>query len=391
MKARNTTSSPIFERPHHVLFVIDQLCEAGGAERVLLRTIRLLPKDRFRASLITFKIDTRFELFRDLPCPSYIYPLRRTYDWNALKTARAIRRFIRQEKIDIVHTFHETSDLWGGFVSRMKGGPCIVSSRRDMGIQRSAKHNIAYRLLNGYIDLVLTVSEEVRHFCIEKDHLPPQKVATLYNGLEFDKINHSNGTDNVRVSLGINPEVSLILTVGHVRRVKGTDILVETAAKVVPYFPEALFLVVGRICEPGYQRELESRIQELGMQRNVRFLGEYTEVYSLLKSGSVFFLPSRSEGFSNALLEAMACGLPSVVTRVGGNAEAIEDGRNGYVIESEDVNSAADRILRLLRDPNEAKRMGISGKRSVEEKFTADGMIERLIEHYELLLGARRN
>jgi glycosyltransferase involved in cell wall biosynthesis len=391
MSVRNTVPLCTIQKKHQVLFIIDQLCEAGGAERALLQTIRLLPKDRFRPSLITFKIDTRFELFRDLPCPAYIFPLRRTYDWNALKTARTIRKFIRQERIDIVHTFHETSDLWAGLISRMKGGPCIVSSRRDMGIQRSPKHNVAYRLLNTNVDLVLAVSEEVRRYCIERDRLPPGKVATLYNGLDLDKINQLNGVDGVRLSRGISPDTPLILTVGHVRRVKGTDVLVETAAKVVPYFPQALFLVVGRICEPDYLQEIESRIRELGLQTNVRFLGEYSEVYSLLKSGSVFFLPSRSEGFSNALLEAMACGLPSVVTRVGGNAEAIEEGRNGYVIESEDADAAADRIVRLLRDPVQAKRMGENGRRSVEEKFTADGMIGQLIAHYELLLEARRN
>src|SRR5579859_5851739 len=156
--------------PIHILYVIDQLCEAGGAERMLLKMIQLLPRERFRCSLITFKIDETLDLFRELPCPRLVLPLGRTYDLNAFQSARKIQKFIRDEEVRIVHTFHETSDLWGGLVSRMKRGPALVSSRRDMGILRSPKHDFGYRMMNPMFDLVLAVSEEVRRFCIQKDH-----------------------------------------------------------------------------------------------------------------------------------------------------------------------------------------------------------------------------
>jgi L-malate glycosyltransferase len=276
-------------------------------------------------------------------------------------------------------------------VSRMKGGPALVSSRRDLGILRLPKHNLAYRLMNSRFDLVLTVSEEVRHFCIRTDHISENKISTLYNGIELSRISQVNGVENLRSSLEIAPHAPVILTVGHIRRVKGIDVLVETAAKVVPEFPNAVFLVIGRSSDPTHFLQIEARIAQLGIRSNIRFFGESENILSFHKMGDVFFLPSRSEGFSNALIEAMACGLPCVATRVGGNAEAVEDGRSGYLIESEDAASAADRILRLLRDPAAAKEMGVVGRKIVEEKFSAEVMIGQLVQYYDRLLEGRRN
>jgi glycosyltransferase involved in cell wall biosynthesis len=375
--------------PVHVLFLIDQLREAGGAERMLLNTIRWLPREHFRCSLITFKIDESLELFKNLPCPHFVFPLRRTYDWNAFQIARKLREFIRKENVQIVHTFHETSDLWAGLIAKMSGDLALVSSRRDMGILRSPKHNVGYRLMNSKFDLVLTVSEEVRRFCIERDHLLPGKVATLWNGLELDRIPPKNGMGTLRSSLGVAVSTPVIATVGHVRRVKGIDVLVETAGIVAKKFPEAVFLIVGRNAESPYSQELATRIQELGIQRNVRFYGETEAISPLLRMCDIFFLPSRSEGFSNALIEAMACSLPCVATRVGGNAEAVEESQSGYLVDNEDAKTAAERIMQLLENPDAAKRMGLAGREIVERKFTANVMIDQLTGHYDRLLAAR--
>ncbi|MCU1240405.1 MAG: hypothetical protein JWO71_1131 [Candidatus Acidoferrum typicum] len=373
----------------HVLFVIDQLCEAGGAERAILQTIRLLPRSRFRVSLITFRIDERLQFFRELPCPHFVYPLGRTYDWNALRVARKIRRFIREERVDIVHTFHETADLWGGLVSQMKDGPALVSSRRDMGILRAPKHHLLYQLMRSRFDLVLTVSEEVRRYCIQNDGMPERKVSTLYNGVELENLAHKNG-HCVREQFSCESGAPLVLTVGHIREVKGIDVLVKVAERVALQFPKVQFMIVGAKTDQKYFQTVQRQIADSGMQQNVRFVGPAENVASVLKMGDVFFLPSRSEGFSNALIEAMACGLPCVATRVGGNPEAIEEGHSGFVVENEDVEGAADRILRLLREPKLARAMGSAGRDIVSARFTAKGMIDQLVAHYAHLLAARR-
>jgi glycosyltransferase involved in cell wall biosynthesis len=374
----------------HVLFITDQLCESGGAERMLLKTIRLLPKDRFRCSLMTFKLDPSLELFQRLPCPTIVHPLRRTYDFGALRAFFAIRKFLREEDVSIIHTFHETSDLWAGFASKVGTNRILVSGRRDMGFQRSAKHDLGYRLMNPVFDLVLTVSEQVRRRCIERDGIASEKVATLYNGVELDSFERPQPSD-LRSRLGLDLSSPLVITVGNIRHVKGIDVLIETAALVLRQRADVKFLVVGRISEPVYFEQLRQRIDQLGVHESVRFLGESERISSLLSECDIFFLPSRSEGFSNALIEAMASAIPCVATRVGGNAEAIEDGRNGYLVETEDPVVAAERIISLLQDCQFAKEMGNAAKRIVEEKFTVEVMIRELVKHYERLLMTREN
>lgn len=386
-----TTDSHLNHAPVHVAYFIDQLCETGGAERMLLNTIRLLPKDRFRCSLVTFKLDSSLALFQSLPCPHFVYPLRKTYDFNALRNSSKIRDFLHRENVQIVHTFHETADLWGGFVSKVGGNRILVSSRRDMGILRSFKHNVGYRLVNGMVDLVLTVSEEVRQFCIRTDGIPPRRTATLYNGLELATVDARNNTSDVRSVLGVQSSTPLIVTVGNIRPIKGIDVLVKTAARVVREVPNALFLVIGRNSDPEYFEGVNREMGSLGVTPNIRFWGESEEVTSLLRQCNIFFLPSRSEGFSNALIEAMACTLPCVATNVGGNAEAVSHGESGYIVSSEDAEGAAARIVALLRGSDASRKMGMAGRKIVESRFTADIMIKQLVGHYEHLLANRRN
>jgi glycosyltransferase involved in cell wall biosynthesis len=377
----------------HVLFLADRLGTfLGGAERVLLNMIRLLPKDRYRCSLALLDRDpSATDGLKDLPCPIVKFPMRSSFDWNAAKMAARLREFIRAERVSIVHTFFETSDLWGGTVAKLSGCPVVISSRRDMGVMRSRKHQVGYRLVNPWVDMVTAVSEQVRTFCIEKDGLPPGKVITLYNGVDLAKIELANGAESVRSSYRLAGASHLITTVANLRHVKGIDVFIRAASIVHREFPKALFLVVGFDEEQEYGREMHRLTQSLGLDETVRFLGPTEQVFSILKLSDVFCLLSRSEGFSNALLEGMACGLPCVVTRVGGNGEALTDNENGFLVESEDAQAAAERILLLLRDPQRARQIGDAARESVKARFTTDVMMNQLIELYEGLYHAKRN
>lgn len=379
----------------HILFIIDELCEIGGAEHVLFKMIRLLPQEQFRCSLMTFRISPEADEIKKIACPLYVLPLKKTYDWNAMKVARQIRRFVRQEKVAIVHTFFETSDLWAGPIAKLSGCPILISSRRDMGILRSRKHRIAYKLLRGLYDSVLAVSPQVRDFCIEHDGLKPAKVQTLFSGLEIEQLqrakNNGNGNDRMlmRRRMDIAKDVPVITTVGNIRRVKGIDVLMEAAALVCRKYPHALFLVAGRKSEEQYCRELEERILACGLGVNFRFLGSCGDVFSILRMSDIFCLPSRSEGFSNALIEAMACRLPCVATDVGGNKEVLKHGHTGFLVANEDFRDLAARMISLLDDPGMAAAMGVRGEEVIRNGFTADAMIANLTGVYQRLLAAK--
>lgn len=383
------TMSPEADSRTHILYIIDALCVMGGTERVLLNMIRLLPKDRFRCSLLTFKIDERAVNAADIDCPFHVLPLKKTYDWNAVKTAYRMSDLIRKQQVGIVHTFFETSDLWAGPIARLSGCPVLISSRRDLGISRSLKHSLGYKALRNLYDAVLAVSPQVRDFCIEKDGVRPAKIRTLFNGVDLEAAVPVECRDAARRQLGIPKSSPVIITVANIRRIKGLDVLVEAAHQVCQQYPEALFLIAGKELEEEYFQRLQDRIDSLGLEMNFRFLGARADVFALLGIGDVFCLPSRSEGFSNALIEAMAAGLPSVATDVGGSREALEDRKTGFIVDSEDSQALAKRLISLLDDPALAASMGQRAQAIARGKFTVQRMMGDLVEVYEGLLAAR--
>jgi len=373
----------------HVLYVIDQIRQIGGAERVLLEMVRRLPPDQFRCSLVTFQIEPGLKALENVSSQLQVLPLRRTYDISAIRTALLIRDFIRRENVSIVHTFFETSDLWAAPIARLSGCPVLVSSRRDTGILRTRKHHLAYPFVNHLFDRVLAVSEEVRSYALTHDHLPPERVETLYNGVDLQTLDAKAKEDGMRLGLGLKPTSLVVSTLANIRHVKGIDVLARAAARVCLACPEAIFLVVGGVLEPETFRKLQALVDSLGIMNNFRFLGTMSNPYPVLAASDVFCLPSRSEGFSNALIEAMGSRLPCVATRVGGNAEALTEGANGYLVESEDAEAMADRLLLLLRDPKLRRGMGQAARQTVESNFSMDAMMTRLTGIYQELLAAK--
>jgi len=386
-----SSAAPPKGGPIHILYLIDVLWGLGGAEGVLLRIPKLLPKDRYRCTIGTFRLRPESPVFDQFPCPIREFPVNRVFGMGALRAALDLRRFIRSQGVQIVHTFFESADLLGGLVAKLSGVPVVVSSRRDMGILRSTRHRIAYRLMSPLFNQVQAVSGAVRQQTIRADGIDPGKVVTIPNGIEIEKLAAANGSAAWRRSLALGAS-PLIVSVGHIRRVKGFDVLLRAAAQVCQVYPTATFLIVGSVQEPDCDRDLRDLVRQLNLERNVRFAGkmENESVWSLLKLCDVFCQPSRSEGMSNALLEAMGCGLPCVATAVGGTPEVLEDGRTGYVVPSEDHHAAADRILALLRDPESARTMGSLARVVVAERYSAESMIRNMVGMYDQLLGARR-
>jgi glycosyltransferase involved in cell wall biosynthesis len=368
----------------HVLLVVDQFSRTlGGGERIALKLAALLPKYGYRASILTFSVDPESTFLKSLPCPFYLLPLQRVYDMNALRAAFELRRFLKEKQVRVVQTFFETSDLWGGFVAKAMAGTKLIWCRRDMGILRARKHRIAYRLFAGIgvPDTVFAVSEQVRQHCINIDRVAPARVLTVYNGLDLA------GWDTAARPAKASGRF-LVSTVGNIRRVKGHDIFIRAAATVTQKFPNVSFSIVGEVLEPDYFDELKELVRELKLTGNFRFDSGVTNLQEYLSAADIFVLPSRSEGFSNAIIEAMAASLPVVATNVGGNAEAVEDGVSGFIVPPEDIVALSDAILRMLSNPAKAEEMGASGRERVKDNFTIDAMMQQITNVYASLLKA---
>jgi glycosyltransferase involved in cell wall biosynthesis len=170
--------------------------------------------------------------------------------------------------------------------------------------------------------------------------------------------------------------------------VKGHDVFIRAAATIVQQFPRASFSIAGEVLEPAYFADLQALVQELDLVDHVRFEGGITNLRQHLRAADIFVLPSRSEGFSNAIIEAMASSLPVVATDVGGNAEAVKDGITGFLVAPEDLGALSAAILRLLADPFQAKAMGAAGRSLVAEKFTTEAMMSQIAGAYRNLLAA---
>lgn len=376
--------------PHHVLFLFDQLrCLDGGAERSLLKITQLLPPDRYRASIATFWAPSDNRFLSQFPCPVHVFPLARSYGWSGWKTAVKLSRLIRSERVAITQTFFATSDLWGAPIAKLSGCPVLVSSRRDLGFGLTGKHRLAYRLLAPLFDRVHTVSDSVRDYTVRENRIRPGKVITIPNGVDMDRIPPPRDKAYARAAHGLGDASHLILDVGTLKPVKGFDVLVRTAEIVCRQYPKAVFLIVGRIPPDGYIDQLRNLIASLGLTANFRFPGHFDSVFPWLQMCDVFCHLSRSDGLSNALLEAMACGLPCIATRVGGNPEVLEEDRSGFLVPTERPDIAADRILTLLADPGRAAGMGDHGRRSIQRNYTAESMVRRLVELYDELLARR--
>ena len=364
----------------HILLVVDQLPRTlGGGERIVLKLASLLPAYGYRASILTFAADPKSFALKSPPCPIYLLPLRRTYDLHAFRAALALRRFIKDQHVRITQTFFESSDLWAGLIAKKAAGSKLIWSRRDMGILRESKHHLAYRLMAGVPDAVFAVSEQVRRHCIDIDRIDPARVKTIYNGLNLTAwipaAKHPARPDEIRIA-----------TVGNIRRVKGHDVLIKAAAEIIQQCPNATFSIAGEVMEAGYFAELQALVSGFGLTNRFHFAGNVTDLHEYLSASDIFVLPSRSEGFSNAIIEAMAASLPVVATDVGGNAEAIKDGINGFIVPADNPTQLAGAILRLASDLPHAASMGAEGRRLAQENFTTETMMQRTTSVYKDLL-----
>lgn len=356
------------EGREHLVLLIDQFpAVLGGGERVLLRLAQLLIAAGYAVSIVTFQIYCDQDRLRETSCPIYLLPIDQVFSGAALRAAWQFGRFLRRERVSVVMTFFESSNLFGGIATKLLSRSRLIWNRRDMGILRERKHRIAYRYLRRLPDYVIAVSEEVRRHAIQVDRIAEHKVGVVYNGVD-SKPSHREGM----------PPTPVIITVGNVRAVKGHDTLIEAAAITLRTYPEAQFRIYGEVLEPAFYDQMQRRIAELGIGRQLQFMGSVADPGPLLRKSSLFVLPSRSEGFSNAIVEAMMAGLPVVATTVGGNAEAVAQEATGLLVPPDQPEALAAALCRLLEHPEQLTQMGEAGQKKATECFSSDGMIRRL-------------
>jgi len=370
----------------HILYLIDELKVKGGTEKHLYELAIGMADAGFRVSIFALAEGEYAEEFKINSKISYLcLNVKRIYDVNGLSTIFSISRYIKQQKVDIVQSFHTASDLLGPIAARLSFQRIkVLSSRRDLGYTKSHRHVQIQRYINHFVDGILANSTAVKNSIIANEQCAADKIYVIFNGIDVKPFASDSTRRRLkRDELKVDADAILIGSVGNIRPVKGYDLLVEAASKVCRDNSAVRFFHVG---DGDMKEPFVKRCSELGIAHKFIFLGALENVIEFLSALDIYVQPSRSEGFSNAILEAMASGLPVVATSVGGNNEIVENGRTGFLVASEDIENLADRILKLTYEADARRSMGALGQEKTMSDFDLFHMIHNYERYYNELL-----
>lgn len=308
--------------------------------------------------------------------------------------ALGLVRYVKQQRIGIVHATEKPRDAFVGVVlARLAGARSVIQMHVGFDDWLSSRARRALARADGIVGVSRFVSESlVRAGC------DAARVFTVHNSLDLEggAWDHPRDSIVVRGELGITEDAPVICIASRLFRWKGHHDLVEAVSRLRPELPNLRLLVVGEDdprANPGfgsYRAELEARVIELGLERNVIFTGFRTDVADLMAASDVFCMPSAEEPFGMVYLEAMAVRRPVVAYASGGAPEVVVHGETGLLVGRGNVDALATALGRLLRDSDLRRVFGLAGRRRVEETFAPSrSAAEMLAVYHSISRGAR--
>jgi len=383
-----------------VIHVITKL-ELGGAQENTLYTLGHLDPSRFSGMLVSGsegllvpsaerdgRYETRF-------IPSLVREVRPLADLGALSSLTALFKSEMKKAAAggkrpslIVHTHSSKAGILGRLAARMARVPVTIHSIHGYGFHDGQP--LPLRSL--YVALERIVARWTTHFIavsradVEKGLslrlFTPGKVSLIRSGIEIDRYGGA-GLDPaaLKAELGVPPEGGLVVMVACLKPQKNPLDFVRLASLVAREEPETHFLLVG---DGELRPEVEEAVRSAGLGERFRLLGWRRDVERIIPACDVFVLTSLWEGLPRVFPQAMAAGRPIVAYGVGGAADAVVDGENGYLVDPGDFPGAARRVIGLLREPARSRALGEAGRRRVEE-FDAPLMVRRQEELYQRL------
>lgn len=366
----------------------------GGSERQAVQLTRLLLESG-RCNVFVATLERDGVLLEDInklgltEIPEF--RLNSFYDLHAARQVRRFAQYLKKHEIDVVHTHDFYTNIFGMAGAALARVPVRIASRRESAV-RPANQRLVERGAYRAAHAIVANCEEVRQQLI-KEGVPAQKVRTIYNGLDPARVQAAQAErKEILASLNL-PESARFVTImanmrAHVRHpkpicLKDHPTFLRAAQRVHEKVPDAAFIIAGE----GELKEMTQELaRSLGIADRTFFTGRCQNVGAVLSISEVCVLSSRSEGFSNAILEYMAAGRPVVATDVGGAREAIVHGETGYLVPPGDDQQMAEHITSLLLEPENARSMGESGRRLVNEKFSSLKQLQNIESLYNELL-----
>ena len=374
-------------RPLNLLFLTSHFVQLGGAEKNLLDLLGEAIRRGHRPVVAALKSGPLRAAVEEMNVPFFDLNVTRLASARGFGAGRWLRAFVRERAVDLVVSYHHDADYLAAVFAK-PAGAAVLSSRRDLGLHLGPREIWAYRAMNRAFDGILTVSEAVRRGVIARQWAPEGRVRTVYNGVARASVESADKIGK-KESLGLDPSALTVGTVASFRPVKGQEHLVRAAASVLRRVPDVQFVIVGAANGPYYEKVREL-ITEAGLENRVYCLGERTDVPEIVPCFDVFALPSIEEGFSNALVEAMAAGVPPVATAVGGNREAVDNRRTGFLVPPADSEALADAIVALLVNPALRRRVSDAAMRVAAARFGRERIMRQTFDWIDHLAGRKR-
>ena len=356
-------------RPCDVVLMLTSF-DVGGTERQMVELVRRLNPARIRAHVACFH--ARGPLLAELPEHVAVreFPVRGFARPAALGQLVAFAAWCRSIGAELVHTCDLYANIFGLPGAVLAGVPVRIANRREIltgdktpGQLRAQR--LAYRAAHRVVANSAAARTQLEH-----EGVPPSKLRLIPNGLDPRRF----------IPAAPRSAIRRVVTVANLRPEKGHETLLGAARQILARHPAATFTFAG----DGPRREpLETLTRALELGSRVRFLGECQNVAPVLADADLFVLPSRSEAFPNAVIEAMAAGLPVVATDVGGIPEIIRHWENGVLVPPGDEHALADAVVALMDRPDHAAALGRAARADVEHHYTLDRMVEAF-EHLYL-------
>jgi len=352
-----------------VTLILDELDQWRGTETHLFRLLDRIDRQVIEPAVIVLGKGGLEKAFTGLGVPFQCLPVPAVFAPTGPVGLGRLIKLLSKEKPDLIVAYHTASDLLAPLAGTAMGVP-VLSCRRDMGFTKKAVHVRIQRYLNPLLAGMISVSHAVAAEVERTEGFTRDQNLVIWNGEDLKKF--SPGPSESRGALGIAPETTLITCVGGLSAVKDHHTLLAAFRRVSERRPNLCLLLAG----DGPERDALERVAA-SVMGEVRFLGQRDDVPDLLRASDIYVQTSLTEGFSNAILQAMAVGLPVVATRVGGNPELVTE-QTGVLAEAGDGPGVAEELDLLVEDLSLRQAMGQAGRAWCE----ANGSLEVMTAAY---------
>ncbi|HYP14404.1 MAG TPA: glycosyltransferase [Bryobacteraceae bacterium] len=348
----------------------------GGCERDLTKIAIGLDRERFEPHVATFHPEgLRTSELRDAGIPILHLPVTSFQSPSAIAGARKMGQYMRQHGIRLVHSYDAPMTIFGVPAARFYRAPVVISSQLSYRALAKPSSRRLLRLTDHLVDRVVVNCEAMRDHMVNDEHLPRAKTYLCYNGVDTQIF--YPGRTPVPEPLAGAPLV--IGSVCGLRAEKRLDLLVDAFARVHGLLPGTKLAIVGSGVLLG---PLEEQAKRLGVRDSCVFQPAISDVAPWMRAMDIFVLPSESEAFSNALLEAMACGCCPIGSRVGGTPELIANDERGLIFDSGDSAHLAEKLAAVIVNPELRRKYAAAAAKFAHDRLSIEIAVERMSELY---------